>query len=73
MTCQKYFYSFTIVKDLRLVLATDRTSGDNLPGTKLAERLFKIQRMDDGRGREQGTQAMMRAYQSTIDNTTNAN
>ena len=64
-----------IVKDLRLVLATDRTSGDNLPGTKLAERLlFKaVQQMDEEQGREQGTQAMMRAYRSTIDNTTNVN
>jgi 3-hydroxyisobutyrate dehydrogenase len=61
-----------IVKDLRLVQEINRSSGDNLPGTELANRLFKIvQEMDDGQGKEQGTQAMIRAYlinheQSTI-------
>ena len=52
-----------IVKDLRLVQAINQASGDNLPGTDLAERLFKIvQAMDRGQGKEQGTQAMIRAY-----------
>lgn len=52
-----------IVKDLRLVQEINRGSGDNLPGTELAARLFKIVRaMDNGRAREQGTQAMIRAY-----------
>ncbi|MCC0179744.1 NAD(P)-dependent oxidoreductase [Waterburya agarophytonicola K14] len=59
-----------IVKDLRLVRAINQTSGDNLPGTELADRLFKIvQAMDNGQGKEQGTQAMIRAYEeSTINN-----
>lgn len=52
-----------IVKDLRLVQEINQTSGDNLPGTELADRLFKIvQAMDNGQGKEQGTQAMIRAY-----------
>jgi 3-hydroxyisobutyrate dehydrogenase len=52
-----------IVKDLRLVQEINQTSRDNLPGTELADRLFKIvEAMDDGQGREQGTQAMIRAY-----------
>jgi 3-hydroxyisobutyrate dehydrogenase len=52
-----------IVKDLRLVQEINQTSADNLPGTELADRLFKIvEAMDDGQGREQGTQAMIRAY-----------
>jgi 3-hydroxyisobutyrate dehydrogenase len=52
-----------IVKDLRLVQEINQTSGDNLPGTELADRLFKIvEAMDNGQGREQGTQAMIRAY-----------
>ena len=54
-----------MVKDLRLVQSINETSGDNLPGTTLAERLFKaVQSMDNGQGKEQGTQAMIRAYQS---------
>ncbi len=53
-----------IVKDLRLVQEINQTSGDNLPGTELADRLFKIvEAMDHGQGKEQGTQAMIRAYQ----------
>jgi len=56
-----------MVKDLRLVQSINETSGDNLPGTALADRLFKaVQAMDDGQGKEQGTQAMIRAYQSTV-------
>ena len=52
-----------IVKDLRLVQAINQTSQDSLPGTELADRLFKIvQAMDNGQGKEQGTQAMIRAY-----------
>ena len=54
-----------IVKDLRLVRAINETSKDDLPGTKLADSLFKlVQAMDNGRGKEQGTQAMIRAYQN---------
>lgn len=53
-----------MVKDLRLVQSINETSVDNLPGTTLAERLFKaVQSMDNGQGKEQGTQAMIRAYQ----------
>jgi 3-hydroxyisobutyrate dehydrogenase len=52
-----------ILKDLRLVQEINQSSGDNLPGTELAARLFKIvQEMDNGQGKEQGTQAMIRAY-----------
>ncbi|MEM7594786.1 MAG: NAD(P)-dependent oxidoreductase [Cyanobacteria bacterium P01_A01_bin.83] len=52
-----------IVKDLRLVQAINQASGDNLPGTELADRLFKtVMAMDNGQGKEQGTQAMIRAY-----------
>lgn len=52
-----------IVKDLRLVQAINQTSEDNLLGTELADRLFKmVQAMDNGQGKEQGTQAMIRAY-----------
>ena len=54
-----------IVKDLRLVRAINETSKDDLPGTELADSLFKlVQAMDNGRGKEQGTQAMIRAYQN---------
>ena len=52
-----------MVKDLRLVKSINQTSGDNLPGTELADRLFQaVMKMDDGQGKEQGTQAMIRAY-----------
>ncbi|MEM8719127.1 MAG: NAD(P)-dependent oxidoreductase [Cyanobacteria bacterium P01_G01_bin.39] len=52
-----------IVKDLRLVQAINQASGDNLPGTELADQLFKaVMAMDEGQGKEQGTQAMIRAY-----------
>ena len=54
-----------MLKDLRLVQSINETSPHNLPGTELADRLFKAVRvMDDGQGEEQGTQAMIRAYQS---------
>jgi 3-hydroxyisobutyrate dehydrogenase len=63
---QDYDPGFAIkhmVKDLRLVQSINQTSGDNLPGTELADRLFRmVQLMDDGEGKEQGTQAMIRAY-----------
>lgn len=49
-----------IVKDLRLVQGINQ---DELPGTTLADRLFKtVMAMDNGQGKEQGTQAMIRAY-----------
>ena len=52
-----------MLKDLRLVQSINETSGDNLPGTELADRLFKtVRAMNDGQGKEQGTQAMIRAY-----------
>lgn len=54
-----------IIKDLRLVQETIEASGKNLPGVELADRLFKIvQQLDNGKGAEQGTQAMIRAYLS---------
>jgi 3-hydroxyisobutyrate dehydrogenase len=63
---QDYDPGFAIkhmVKDLRLVQSINQTSGVNLPGTELADRLFKqVQSMDNGQGKEQGTQAMIRAY-----------
>ena len=56
-----------MVKDLRLVQSINETSMDNLTGTGLADRLFKaVQKMDDGRGEKQGTQAMIRAYQEAV-------
>lgn len=52
-----------IVKDLKLVQSVSQTSGTSLPGTELADRLFKVvQSMDNGEAKEQGTQAMIRAY-----------
>jgi 3-hydroxyisobutyrate dehydrogenase len=53
-----------ILKDLRLVKETARASGETLPGTDLAEHLFKVvAELDGGQGSKQGTQAMIRAYQ----------
>ncbi|MCU0534012.1 MAG: NAD(P)-dependent oxidoreductase [Hydrococcus sp. Prado102] len=53
-----------ILKDLRLVQEIVQASGEALPGTELAERLFKVVAcLDSGKGAEQGTQAMIRAYQ----------
>ncbi len=53
-----------ILKDLRLVQETIQASGQNFPGVELADRLFKIvKEIDGGKGAEQGTQAMIRAYQ----------
>ncbi|MEC4987023.1 MAG: NAD(P)-dependent oxidoreductase [Oscillatoria sp. PMC 1068.18] len=52
-----------IIKDLRLVLEAIANSEANLPGTKLADGLFKtVKEFDNGLGSEQGTQAMIRAY-----------
>jgi 3-hydroxyisobutyrate dehydrogenase len=52
-----------ILKDLRLVRETIAASGTTLPGTDLAESLFRIvAELDGGEGRKQGTQAMIRAY-----------
>ena len=48
-----------MLKDLRLV---QETTQENLPGVTLADRLFKIVRELDA-GAEQGTQAMIRAYE----------
>ncbi len=53
-----------ILKDLRLVQETFKNSAKSLAGVQLADRLFKIvQDLDNGKGAEQGTQAMIRAYQ----------
>jgi len=52
-----------ILKDLRLVKETAQTAGEILPGTDLAEALFKVvAELDEGKGIKQGTQAMIRAY-----------
>lgn len=53
-----------ILKDLRLVQETVAGSEPTLAGVQLADRLFKLVRdLDNGKGAEQGTQAMIRAYQ----------
>ncbi|MGB7444340.1 MAG: NAD(P)-dependent oxidoreductase [Coleofasciculaceae cyanobacterium] len=53
-----------ILKDLRLVQETLQAAGTNLEGVELAERLFKVvNELDEGKGGEQGTQAMIRAYE----------
>jgi 3-hydroxyisobutyrate dehydrogenase len=53
-----------ILKDLRLVQETFKNSDKSFAGVELADRLFKIvQDLDNGKGAEQGTQAMIRAYQ----------
>lgn len=52
-----------ILKDLRLVREIMLSSDRNLPGVELADHLFKIvSQLDEGAGKEQGTQAMIRAY-----------
>ncbi len=54
-----------IIKDLRLVQEINQAVGGNIPGVELADRLFKIvQSLDHGEGGQQGTQAMIRAYQN---------
>jgi 3-hydroxyisobutyrate dehydrogenase len=51
-----------ILKDLRIVQET-LNCDPALPGTELADYLFKIvQKLDQGFGENQGTQAMIRAY-----------
>ncbi len=51
-----------ILKDLRIVQET-LDSDPCLPGTELADKLFKIvKELDQGLGGNQGTQAMIRAY-----------
>ena len=52
-----------MLKDLRLVRETNQTSDKDIPGTELADCLFKAVRdMDEGKGAKQGTQATIRAY-----------
>ncbi len=52
-----------IIKDLRLVQEINQSSGNEIPGTQLSDRLFKIAAaMENGKAMEQGTQAMIRAY-----------
>ncbi|ACK65370.1 3-hydroxyisobutyrate dehydrogenase [Rippkaea orientalis PCC 8801] len=52
-----------ILKDLRLLQQTINNSGEQLPGVELASHLFKlVSEMDNGEGKEQGTQAMIRQY-----------
>lgn len=52
-----------IIKDLRLVQEINQSSSNEIPGTQLSDRLFKIvAAMENGAAREQGTQAMIRAY-----------
>jgi 3-hydroxyisobutyrate dehydrogenase len=53
-----------ILKDLRLVQEIMSISEQKLDGVALADRLFKkVSELDRGQGAEQGTQAMIRAYQ----------
>lgn len=55
-----------ILKDLRLVQDTLDAAGQELPGVEIADHIFKIVRdLDGGKGGEQGTQAMIRAYRET--------
>ena len=52
-----------ILKDLRLVEETIQASGEQLPGVELANRLFTlVSELDEGKGAQLGTQAMIRAY-----------
>ena len=52
-----------IIKDLRLVKEINQSSNNEIPGTDLSDRLFKlVAALDDGAAAEQGTQAMIRAY-----------
>ncbi len=52
-----------LLKDLRLVQEIMAESEDNLPGVSLAESFLKtVAMLDDGEGKEQGTQAMIRYY-----------
>lgn len=55
-----------MLKDLRLVQENLGGLEGELPGVEMAQRLFKVvEEMDGGLGREQGTQAMVRAYRET--------
>ncbi len=64
---QDYQPGFAIahmLKDLRLVKESGAVK--DLPGVEIAERLFKIvEELDGDGGKEQGTQAMIRAYLET--------
>ena len=52
-----------LLKDLRLVQESMVESNNNLPGVSLAESFLKLVAiLDDGQGKEQGTQAMIRYY-----------
>ncbi len=52
-----------LLKDLRLVQEIMAKSERELPGVTLAERFLKVVAdMDEGKGKEQGTQAMIRYY-----------
>jgi 3-hydroxyisobutyrate dehydrogenase len=54
-----------ILKDLRLVKETMQSSEERFPGVELANRLFEIvSELDEGKGAELGTQAMIRAYEA---------
>ncbi|HBB32710.1 MAG TPA: oxidoreductase [Cyanobacteria bacterium UBA8803] len=55
-----------MLKDLRLVQETLKSSGDHLPGVEMADLLFKtVREFDEGTGAELGTQAMIRAYRES--------
>ncbi|MDJ0647403.1 MAG: NAD(P)-dependent oxidoreductase [Xenococcaceae cyanobacterium MO_188.B19] len=57
-----------IIKDLRLVQEISQAGEIDLPGTRLGDSLFKkVAAMNKGTGKEQGTQAMIRAYLKTND------
>ncbi len=52
-----------LLKDLRLVQEIMAEADSNLPGVSLAESFLKeVANMDNGEGKEQGTQAMIRYY-----------
>ncbi|MGB5595973.1 MAG: NAD-binding protein, partial [Crocosphaera sp.] len=52
-----------LLKDLRLVQEIMAEANSNLPGVSLAESFLKeVAKMDNGEGKEQGTQAMIRYY-----------
>ncbi len=52
-----------LLKDLRLVQEIMGQSDSQLPGVSLAENFLKVvANMDNGKGKEQGTQAMIRYY-----------
>lgn len=56
-----------ILKDLRLVLESMKSSDGELPGVELSDRAFKVvKQLDGGKGGELGTQAMIRAYRQNL-------